>query len=336
MTLDLKAAQAASDRYEQRQDLIDRVEEGLMAPETAEQEALQLGLSPLARDADRSKFPVSSLPAWSPLMALAWILWRDYEIVTDFYDEYRAECLYWKKVEPKQTMPPTPTALLPPTKHFLRPLPTATFNNLKLRMDRETRNARHSFVPDIATAQAILSSKLYEGKIAANGIRATTEDYERIEPEAWAILEFEKTLRNGKFVQAHRPGEAYYTKVYLSREHIEREWAAQMTVPVQAQETPGAPLSQRPAGKQQVRDAFHAASHFFRSRGFLMWSKDEAETDLPKLLNASRNHIREVFAEDDFKKLFSGGRGKRGPVNQNRNNELAEFRQFFASANMRK
>ncbi|MDL2408743.1 hypothetical protein PY650_24490 [Rhizobium calliandrae] len=348
MTLDLKAAQAASDRYEQCQALIDRVEEGMLTPPEAQKEADRQGLGRLESFADKSRFPVAHEPVWSPVMAMAWMFWRDYDLVTDFYDPYRKSCLVWRTVPREQNVPGRPPLRPRPEQWYLGAMSPASLSGLKIAADRENRVGRFNHFPDFVKGKAEFFTALYSDKIAATGIRATTGEHERIESFRWAVLDFVEPgrplandagsggLRNFRFVEKHKPDEVYYSDVHLSRSDIEREWRAQMTEPVQPQETPSPPLSQRPAGKQQVRDAFHAASGFFKSRGLLMWSKDEAETDLPKLLNASRTNIREVFAEDDFKNLFSGGRGKRGPVNQNRTNELEEFRQFFTSANMRK
>lgn len=87
---------------------------------------------------------------------------------------------------------------------------------------------------------------------------------------------------------------------------------------------------------KEIRAVIENAANYFREQGFLVWTKEEAESELRTLIGAKRNQCRPIFADDEMKAYFTGARGRRGSPNPNRDNELAQFRQFFQAANMRK
>ena len=95
-------------------------------------------------------------------------------------------------------------------------------------------------------------------------------------------------------------------------------------------------LSPTAPSLNEIRAVIENAANYFREQGFLVWTKEEAESELRTLIGAKRNQCRPIFADDEMRAYFTGARGRRGSPNPNRNNELAQFRQFFQAANMRK
>jgi hypothetical protein len=75
--------------------LIDRVQRGALSPEQAEAEAAQQGFGPLAEEADPREFNPLRMSYWSLPMAIAWIAWRDIELVQKQCNQYREHCTHW-------------------------------------------------------------------------------------------------------------------------------------------------------------------------------------------------------------------------------------------------
>jgi hypothetical protein len=76
--------------------LIDRVRQGDLTPEDAEQEAERQGFGPLARKPPPTEFNPDKMHYWSLPMALAWIAWRSSQSVREHCAEYREN--YWEWV----------------------------------------------------------------------------------------------------------------------------------------------------------------------------------------------------------------------------------------------
>ena len=240
MTFNLKGLAATQERVQRRHELVERVEEGMLLPGQAQEEADQQGLGALERFADKNRFPVAHEPVWSPVMAMAWMFWRDYGLVTDFYDPYRKSCLVWRTVPREQNVPGRPPLRPLPERWYLGAMQVASLSGLKIVADQENRAGRFSYFPEFTKGKAEFFTALYGGKITATGIRATTGEHERIESFRWAVLDFVEPgrplandsssggLRNFRFVEKHKPDEVYYSDVHLSRSDIEREWPAFM------------------------------------------------------------------------------------------------------------
>ena len=85
-------------RPNQRKDVLRRAGVGELNPRQAEAEAKRLGLAPLSSKPDDSEFDPRKKSRWSLAMALAWIVWRDFEEVRLWDNEFRRKCWDWKPV----------------------------------------------------------------------------------------------------------------------------------------------------------------------------------------------------------------------------------------------
>jgi hypothetical protein len=79
-----------------RDDLIDAVAHGRMSPEEADAEALRLGLEPLSFKPDPADHDPMREPYWTPVMAIAWIVWRSPDAVREAWAAYAAGCRGWR------------------------------------------------------------------------------------------------------------------------------------------------------------------------------------------------------------------------------------------------
>ncbi|MDO8397611.1 MAG: hypothetical protein Q7T45_07310 [Bradyrhizobium sp.] len=78
-----------------RDDLIDKVQYGVMTPDEAEAEAELLGLRRLASHGDKTLDPLRE-PDWTLPMAAAWIAYRTSDAVRGQWDDYRLDCWEWR------------------------------------------------------------------------------------------------------------------------------------------------------------------------------------------------------------------------------------------------
>jgi hypothetical protein len=93
--MDESKSMAAASKSELRNQLIDKIQHGLLEPEEAEQEAKLLGLEPLCPKPDPDAFDPMPIQDWTLLMALAWIMFRDADPVRQVWDEYRRKSYRW-------------------------------------------------------------------------------------------------------------------------------------------------------------------------------------------------------------------------------------------------
>ena len=67
--------------HEQRDELIERAKFGEISGDEADAEAVQLGLGSLSRRPDPNEFRPEELSHWTLPMVLAWVAYRDLEVV---------------------------------------------------------------------------------------------------------------------------------------------------------------------------------------------------------------------------------------------------------------
>ena len=79
-----------------RDELLERARNGEITPKEAEAEAYRMGMAPLAGRPADNQFDPRGKPRWSLSMALAWIVWRDFDQVRQRDIEYRTECWNWQ------------------------------------------------------------------------------------------------------------------------------------------------------------------------------------------------------------------------------------------------
>jgi hypothetical protein len=78
-----------------RDDLIELVRYGNLKPGEAEAEAAANGWPPLAFEPPLPAFDPIQVTRWSIVMAIAWIAWRDIDVVRRQQSDFRAECTHW-------------------------------------------------------------------------------------------------------------------------------------------------------------------------------------------------------------------------------------------------
>ncbi|KAA0698554.1 hypothetical protein DTW90_12165 [Neorhizobium sp. P12A] len=236
MTMNLKALAVTQERAQRKRELVEQVEDGTLSPGQAQAEADRQNLGRLEMFADKSRFPVAHEPVWSPIMTLAWMFWRDYELVTDFYDPYRKSCQVWRMVPREPNVFGRPPVRPKPDRFLLGSMAPASLSGLKIAADHNNRSGLFNHFPDFAKGSGEFRTALRNGKIDATGIRATNGELERIDSFRWSVLDFIEPgqtlnssagpvdIRNFQFVEKHKPGEIYYSDVHLSRLDIEALW----------------------------------------------------------------------------------------------------------------
>jgi hypothetical protein len=161
----------------QRDDLIDDVMNGRIAPADAEAEAVRLGLAPLAANPDPQKFDPFSEGWWTLAMSVAWIAWRGRDALLEFYDPYRLECWGWRFQRWQRPGGPIIEG------HFLEQLSPATLSRVSLA---EAYSAAQSSPPEkmfrVAEARTALLKALQSGRLVATGV-ATDDGRRKVIPD---------------------------------------------------------------------------------------------------------------------------------------------------------
>jgi hypothetical protein len=196
----------ANEQIDRRDDLIEQLFRGEISPNRAVTEAKQLGLPPLYGDADPSIFDPMGEMFWTPLMAVAWIAFRDVDLVRRSADEYRSTC----------------THLVPLGKgrYLIETVPPASRRTLDIRLA-----ARRLPKETIEWAIASLLAALTEGRIEASGLSSPNSERATINRLQWIDLRL-----FGYDVPDRVDG---WYKVRLSRDHIVTHWPEDHQAPLE-------------------------------------------------------------------------------------------------------
>ncbi|MDI7862951.1 hypothetical protein MRS76_13385 [Rhizobiaceae bacterium n13] len=217
-------------KNDEQRPLLEAVHKGEMTPSEADIKSTELGFGPLAREPAMASYRVQELPTWNLVMAIAWILWRDHEAVTYFYDPYRERCLYWLENGQARPLRPIPRrgrhqATPSKPKAELKRLEPATFSNLGVvhYSDVAEKNGRSCYCKDHHQAQNFLWNALLMEEIFATGINNRTKAMARIDPSYWGLLSIVPTSGSdvASLSDINVPG---YSKVKLRRQDVEHIW----------------------------------------------------------------------------------------------------------------
>jgi hypothetical protein len=164
----------------QRIAIIGAVEAGLIEPPEAEAIAKDLGCGPLAQEPAATEHDPTAKPFWSLQMAVAWIASRDFSVVRQRDEDFRAACQDWKAV---------PDHFLPRDGH---PQGFLVKNACQLVQRRRTNLIYYlldSFPDGInpAKGKAQLWAALAEGKLDATGF--ATGERQKLDAYLWQDLE---------------------------------------------------------------------------------------------------------------------------------------------------
>src|SRR3954464_3025157 len=78
-----------------RDGLLMQAERGEITAKQAEEVAATHGLEPFERKPDFPRFDPKLKSHWSMVMAVAWIAWRDFDLVREQDPEFRSACFHW-------------------------------------------------------------------------------------------------------------------------------------------------------------------------------------------------------------------------------------------------
>src|SRR3954447_19239039 len=78
-----------------RDDLFDRLQRGELSISKAEAQAVADGVGPLRDEPELDAFHPETETFWTLPMAVAWVAWRSFARVTEYWDEYRVKCWDW-------------------------------------------------------------------------------------------------------------------------------------------------------------------------------------------------------------------------------------------------
>jgi DNA modification methylase len=80
---------------ELRDEIISKARNGKITPEQAEEEAKAAGLPPFERQPTIGEFDPMTESRWPIVMVVAWIAWRDIQLVARQQPEYRSQSTWW-------------------------------------------------------------------------------------------------------------------------------------------------------------------------------------------------------------------------------------------------
>lgn len=203
-----------NDLHALRDELIRRVEDGVIEPDDAEKRAAEAGLPPFETTPLSEHFDPMTLSSWTLPMALAWIIWRTPAMVRELWDDYLQECRQWRRI---------------PGRGFrLQPHDKASVSSVQIdehlqdELDPPDRPPRRK---DFDVARAELWRLLTAGAVSATAVDAVTGKHCSIEPAAWQdgkFLSSRDTLSVGGLGDPHRyeefrvPAQAI-TNIWLPR-----------------------------------------------------------------------------------------------------------------------
>lgn len=318
------------DCFDERGLLIEAVKAGNMPLWKAEQVAAEKGFLPLAPEPDPSALNVMELRDWTAEMVMAWIIWRDPQRVAHFHKPFHQANF--------------------PIKSPFDSIAEPDLNGIKEELD-QVAALKEQELGDAPSYEKVLEElldALQSRKISADGTKLRTMDTEDIGAREWLRLT-PIYGEGGATVAVNRLGLQIYGDILFNAHDVVRAWPqleSSSGASSNSAKNAGGGVTRsgggdrgpttKSASEAEIRRAMQEAIKFFDSHNYLMWTREEAEQELPILLRASRQMYRSIFAEPDIEKHLPLKQGRRGPVNENRSNELVEFRQFFESANMRK
>lgn len=201
-----------------RQNLFAHLAAGMMTPDEAEAEAERLSVGPLNPMPDIADFDPMKEARWSFPMALAWIVWRDRDMVREYWPKWLDQKYHWRKFEERQngTDRSTHTHHLVPRLHD-----TALLDALRVDVSLLS-NGDHAMEAEQANAELFIA--LTEGRLDPDGIDLSSG---RRTPIAQAEFRDLQLLSDG---QAEYLGVGLSQRLYddptLKRSCVVQRWPA--------------------------------------------------------------------------------------------------------------
>jgi hypothetical protein len=171
-----------------RERLLMLAEFGEITGKQADTTAAAHGLEPFERKPEYPRIDPKLKTHWSIMMVVAWIAWRDFELVRKQDPEFCSACFHWKYRKWKDSSD-KPAEAIKPGGYFLetRPAPTVRHLTLKDELLRGESNFPSTAVMRIREAEAALWQALSEGHLVALGFDANNVVVE-IPSREWVYL----------------------------------------------------------------------------------------------------------------------------------------------------
>lgn len=327
-----------------RENIIKLALQGVIRPGVANKMARDEGLRPFVDTPDPNDYLIMDDATWTIEMVVAWIIWRHPSEVVRYFSPFRQKITQWKQILSLNSSPAY--------KFKLETNPPANLAAVKHESEsgifRPNGRAVNQRLFKFSEAKRDLWRNLEIGALKGRAIVIEGSRPIEIPSLDWSYLEASMNEQGPTELKFRSSSTPQYKDVTFVRSDVFRIWPQADSL---LETCPGsvagksdhasAPRkeitpSRSSSAPPDIRRAIIAAATFFADRGYLMWTRDEAYKQLRELLGASRAKCKPIFAKEGIEAYFPGKRGRRGPVNINRDKELAEFRQFFESANMRK
>jgi hypothetical protein len=219
-------------RNELRDELITDARYGKITPQEAEAEARAAGLSPFETQPEAAAFDPMAESRWPIVMAIAWIAWRDAQLVMEQGTEFRSLCSHWifqEWNEPAQDG----QSFAKRQGWFLEPWHSSTAVRLSMS-DAYLRSSGQ--LPESARftprqAESELWRALSEERLAAEGFDRSGVLIE-IPSREWTHLKLFEEGEQDVFKYDALDRDEPYTKVRFRREDLIRLWPRYETLHV--------------------------------------------------------------------------------------------------------
>lgn len=332
-----------------RSEILASVRRGEMSHEEAELRARAEGIEPFSKRPSLDDFDPFRQATWTFEMTIAWIIWRDADHVLKYWADYQSQVWQWNehfgvmKDEHGQRWEKGFDLTQGKVSGFVLQHST-TFS------DSYAANGGGGMRPlnDYETALEKLLAKLKGAELLGSARTAESDKLIELRADEWnnLVVPLCHPSKSDKIQFKIRETNLELFDVSFSSKSVIRLWPATEVSTQKEIETAWSGLHsteyQQPSivkrkrvSMDQIRSTIKAANSFLIQKEYLPWTREEAVKQLGDLIGASRIQVRGIFAEPDFAELFPSEKGPRGRKNQNRCNELEEFRRYFETANMR-
>lgn len=220
----MQAALLTNAQISKRDELISLVRYGKIKPEEAEAEAAAYGLPPFESKPSLPAFDPLQESRWSLAMAVAWIAWRDIELVRENCPGIRSEWWYWYFREWNEPVDGG-TSFARRAGWFLeaRPEATTVWLSVSETLMRTRGELPPSFQMKVSEAEKVLWRSLSQGDLTAEALNERDRPVD-IPAREWSYLKlFEDGKRDVlKYDALDRA--TPFTKVKLKRDDLLRLW----------------------------------------------------------------------------------------------------------------
>jgi hypothetical protein len=222
-----------------RERLLALAEHGEITGKQAEEIAAAHGLEPFATKPELPRFDPKLKSHWSILMVVAWIAWRDFDLVREQDPEFCSECFHWvDHVREVHLQPGGEPVERTVYSLETRSPPTVSRLTLQAEFLRDSAKGSVSAVMRIPEAVAALWQALSQGDLVAVGFDAQGTVGE-VPSREWPYLRLREEEDRGVLSYDAVSKPEPFTAVKLRQSDVLRLWPAKGEVPVLPAAVPG-------------------------------------------------------------------------------------------------